>query len=43
MMKDHGHWQLVHPFINVVDAGSFTLAAERLEISRSHLGGQGRA
>lgn len=37
MMKDHGHWQLVHSFINVVDAGSFTLAAERLEISRSHL------
>lgn len=36
-MKEHGHWLLVQSFVKVIDAGSFTLAAERLEISRSHL------
>lgn len=36
-MKEHGHWLLVQSFVKVIDAGSFTLAAERLEISKSHL------
>jgi len=36
-MKNHGHWLNLHSFVKVVEAGSFTRAAERLEVSKSHL------
>ncbi|NYT68400.1 LysR family transcriptional regulator [Pusillimonas noertemannii] len=39
-MKNHEHWPFLHSFVKVAEAGSFTLAAERLEISKSHLSKQ---
>jgi len=36
-MKNQGQWLYLHSFIQVVEAGSFTLAADRLETSKSLL------